>query len=267
MKHAYLDCSSGISGDMLLGAMLDAGLALDGLLSQLKTIPLGDYEFKAARVMRAGLGGTHVEIIAPGRQPERHLADIERLILGSEISTTAKERALQIFGRIADAEGKLHSKPASKVHFHEVGAVDAILDVAGACVGFELLEVSELVASPLNLGGGDAQGGRIDAAHGSLPIPAPATAELLRGIPVYSSGLAAEMVTPTGAAIVATLAARFGPLPPMTVEQIGYGAGSRDLPGHPNLLRLFVGEPARLPATEPRIPAGGETSNSDDVVS
>ena len=211
--------------------------------------------------MRAGLAGTHVEIIAPGRQPERHLADIERLILASDLAATVKEAALKVFGRLADAEGKLHAKPPSHVHFHEVGAIDAILDVVGACAGLELLGISKLVASPLNLGGGSARGERIDAAHGSLPIPAPATAELLLGAPVYSSGIDAELVTPTGAAIVATLASGFGPLPAMKVERIGYGAGTRDIPGHPNLLRLFIGEPAPEVSADERIAAAGATSN------
>ena len=263
MKTAYLDCSSGISGDMLLAALLDAGLAADQLLAELKKIRLGEYEFRTSRVMRAGLAGMYVEIVAPGKQPERHLGDIERLILESALAATVKERVLGIFGRLAEAEGKLHAKPPSQVHFHEVGAVDAILDVAGACAGLELLGVSELLSSPLNLGGGTAgreSAGRITAAHGSLPVPAPATVELLKGIPVYSSGVDAELVTPTGAAIVATLARTFGPLPPIAVERIGYGAGSKDIPGHPNLLRLLLGERMEAEAG-PRISSGAGTSN------
>ena len=249
---------------MLLAALLDAGLPADQLLAELKKIRLGEYEFRTSRVMRAGLAGMHVEVVAPGKQPERHLGDIERLILESGLSAMVKERVLGIFGRLAEAEGKLHAKPASRVHFHEVGAVDAILDVAGACAGLELLGISELVSSPLNLGGGTAGGqnaGRITAAHGSLPIPAPATVELLKGMPVYSSGVDAELVTPTGAAIVATLAQAFGPLPPMAVERIGYGAGSMDIPEHPNLLRLFLGERVEAPIAGPRIPGRESTSN------
>ena len=256
MKTAYLDCSSGVSGDMFLGALLDAGLPAERLRAELRKIPLGDYEFKQSRVLRAGLAGTRVEIVVPEKQPERHLRDIEQLIEGSALTKTAKERAIEVFGRIAEAEGKLHDKPAAKVHFHEVGAVDAIIDVAGACAGLELLEVSELVSSPLNVGGG-----RVEAAHGSLPVPAPATAELLRDIPIYSSGVDAELVTPTGAALVATLARSFGPLPPMKVERIGYGAGARDLRGHPNLLRLFLGQRIELGSRESGV--GGEAANSD----
>ena len=256
MKTAYLDCSSGVSGDMFLGALLDAGLPAERLRAELRKIPLGDYEFKQSHVLRAGLAGTRVEIVVPEKQPERHLRDIEQLIEGSALTKTAKERAIEVFGRIAEAEGKLHDKPAAKVHFHEVGAVDAIIDVAGACAGLELLEVSELVSSPLNVGGG-----RVEAAHGSLPVPAPATAELLRDIPIYSSGVDAELVTPTGAALVATLARSFGPLPPMKVERIGYGAGARDLRGHPNLLRLFLGQRIELGSRESGV--GSRAANSD----
>ncbi|PYU92180.1 MAG: nickel pincer cofactor biosynthesis protein LarC [Acidobacteria bacterium] len=256
LKTAYLDCSSGVSGDMFLGALLDSGLPAERLRAELRKIPLGDYEFKQSHVLRAGLAGTRVEIVVPEKQPERHLRDIEQLIEGSALTKTAKERAIEVFGRIAEAEGKLHDKPAAKVHFHEVGAVDAIIDVAGACAGLELLEVSELVSSPLNVGGG-----RVEAAHGSLPVPAPATAELLRDIPIYSSGVDAELVTPTGAALVVALARSFGPLPPMKVERIGYGAGARDLRGHPNLLRLFLGQRIELGSRESGV--GAEAANSD----
>jgi len=241
---------------MFLGALLGSGLAAERLLAEIRKLPLGDYEFRQSRVLRAGLAGTRVEIVAPEKQPERHLGDIEKIIDGSALTKTVKERALAVFGRIAEVEGKLHDKPAAKVHFHEVGAVDAIIDVVGACAGLELLEVSELVSSPLNVGGG-----RVEAAHGSLPVPAPATAELLRDIPIYSSGVEAELVTPTGAALVATLARSFGPLPPMKVERIGYGAGARDLPGHPNLLRLFLGERIELGTRESGV--GTRAANSD----
>src|SRR2546426_12193866 len=241
---------------MFLGALLDAGLPAERLLAEIRKVPLGDHEFRQSRVLRAGLAGTRVEIVVPEKQPERHLHHIEQLIDGSALTKTVKERALEVFGRIAEVEGKLHDKPAAKVHFHEVGAVDAIIDVVGACAGLELLEVSELVSSPLNVGGG-----RVEAAHGSLPVPAPATAELLRGVPIYSSGVEAELVTPTGAALVATLAQSFGPLPPMKVERIGYGAGSRDLRGHPNLLRLFLGQRIELGTRDSGV--GGRAANSD----
>ena len=252
MRLAYLDCSSGISGDMFLGACLDAGLEAERLLGEFVKLQLSSYEIKPARVLRTGLAGTQVEIIAPPEQPRRHLTDIEWMIESSALAAGVKERSRRIFRRLAEAEALLHDQPIRQVHFHEVGAVDAILDIVGACAALELLEIGELVASPLNVGSG-----RVNASHGSLPVPAPATAELLRGIPVYSSGIEAELVTPTGAAIVSTLASGFRPLPDMMVLRVGFGAGSLDLPGHPILLRLFLGC-ATLGAAF-RSPAEGET--------
>ncbi|HEY6290376.1 MAG TPA: nickel pincer cofactor biosynthesis protein LarC [Terriglobia bacterium] len=242
MSIAYLDCSSGVSGDMFLGACLDADLDSASLLAEIAKLPVGPYEFNSGRVTRSGLAGTQVEITAPEKQPHRHLAPIEQMIESSALSAGVKDRSKRIFRRLGEAEARLHALPIEKVHFHEVGAVDAILDIVGACVALELLGIEELVASPLNVGTG-----RVNAAHGSLPVPAPATAELLRGLPIYSSGVEAELVTPTGAAIVSTLASGFGPLPAMKVERIGYGAGARDLPGHPNLLRLMIGERTSSP--------------------
>src|SRR5579875_655807 len=220
MKLAYLDCSSGISGDMFLAALLDAGVDLDRLKEELAKIDLGPYEFTVSRVMRRGLAANQVQIVAPEKQPHRHLSHIERLINGAAIDESARQKALQVFRRLGEAEARLHAQPIEKVHFHEVGAVDAILDIAGTCAGLELLGISEMWCSPLNVGGGS-----VKAAHGTLPVPAPATAELLRGIPVYSTGIEAELVTPTGAAIVSTLATHFGPMPPFRIESIGYGAG------------------------------------------
>jgi pyridinium-3,5-bisthiocarboxylic acid mononucleotide nickel chelatase len=252
MSLAYLDCSSGLAGDMFLGACLDAGLEAKRLLSELGKLDLGPYEFKPERALRAGLAGTLVEISIPARQSARHLREIEALIASSALSARVQERSRRIFRRLAEAEAHLHAQPVEQVHFHEVGAVDAILDIVGACLALELLGVEELLASPLNVGSG-----RVVAAHGSLPVPAPATAELLRGIPIYSSGVEAELVTPTGAAIACTLANGYGPLPPLKVERIGYGAGARDLPGHPNLARLFIGE--RIPSPQPPVPIPDDT--------
>lgn len=249
-RIAYLDATSGISGDMFIAALLDAGLGEQQLLDGLRTIAAGPFEFRRSRVLRSGLAGAHIEFVVPEKQPHRHLSHIEKLISESGLPLRAKERALAIFTRLAVAEGKLHAKPPGEVHFHEVGAVDAILDIAGACLGLELMGIEELHCSPLNVGAG-----RVDAAHGSLPVPAPATAALLRGLPVFSSGIDGELVTPTGAAIVATLATHFGTMPRMTIAQIGYGAGSRDFPGHPNLARLLIGEEA------------ARESGADDTVS
>jgi uncharacterized protein (TIGR00299 family) protein len=255
MKQAYLDCSSGISGDMFLAALIDAGAPVDRLFSELKKLPLGFYEFKRTRALRGGVVGTRVDIQVPGKQPHRHLADIQALLEQASLPGKAAARALKIFMHLAEVEGKLHNVPPNKIHFHEVGAVDAVLDIVGTCVGMELLEISDLVCSPLNVGSG-----RVNAAHGSLPVPAPATAELLKGIPVYSTGVEGELVTPTGAALVAALASGFGPLPPMKVEKIGYGAGEKDFASHPNIARLFVGEQIEAVKGQPGLPG-------DDLVS
>jgi uncharacterized protein (TIGR00299 family) protein len=255
MRQAYLDCSSGISGDMFLAALLDAGLSLDRLWAELEKVPLGDYEFKRTRVLRGGLVGTHVDIVIPGKQPHRHLRHIEAMLDSSQLSPSVKERAHRIFSRIAEVEGKLHGKSPQEVHFHEVGAVDAIVDIVGVCAGLELLEIANLICSPLNVGGG-----RVEAAHGSLPVPAPATAELLKNVPIYSTGVEAELVTPTGAALVTTLASSFGPMPAMRIAQIGYGAGTKEVPGHPNLARLCIGECAESVKGQP-------WTDEDEVVS
>ena len=237
MKQAYLDCFSGISGDMFVGALLDVGLSFERFLDELKKIPLGLYEFKRTRALRGHLAGTRVEISVPGKQPHRKLGDIQTLVRDSALSAGVKEQTLRVFGRLAEAEGKLHNMPPEQVHFHEVGAVDAILDIVGTCIGLELLDISQLTCSPVNVGSGCVQ-----AAHGSLPVPAPASLELLKNIPIYSSGVDGELVTPTGAALISSLSTGFGPIPAMRVERIGYGAGAREIPGHPNLARLLLGE-------------------------
>ncbi len=255
MKIAYLDGSSGISGDMFLGALLDAGLDARRLFDELKKLPLGFYRFKRTRTLRGGLAGTRVEIEIPPSQPHRHLADIEAMIRAADLPGSAQAMALKVFRRLGEAEAQLHNVPVEHVHFHEVGAVDAILDIVGTCLGLELMGIERLVCSALDVGGG-----RVEAAHGSLPVPAPATAELLKGIPVYSSGVQAELVTPTGAALVSTLATEFGPMPPMKLERIGYGAGRQELPGRPNLARLSIGDAVEVP--KPQAGAPG-----DEVVS
>lgn len=264
MRLAYLDGSSGISGDMFLAALLDAGLPPEKLFAELKKLELGFYKFKRTRAARGGLMGTRVEIEVPGTQPHRKLSHIESLIGDSALAASVKEKAVAIFRRLAEVEGKLHGKPPEEVHFHEVGAVDAIIDIVGACVGLDLLGVSELVSSPLNVGGG-----HVHAAHGTLPVPAPATAELLAGIPTYSSGVEGELVTPTGAAIVSTLAKSFGPMPAMKVERIGYGAGEKDFPGHPNIARLFLAERVEAETPQPGVPGDALISvleaNLDDM--
>ena len=255
MKQAYLDCSSGISGDMFLAVLIDAGIPVDRLFGELKKLALGYYEFKRTRTVRGGLVGTRIDIRVPGDQPHRKLADIQILLENASLPEKAAGQALKIFNHLAEVEGKLHNVPAGEVHFHEVGAVDAVIDIVGTCVGLELLEISDLICSPLNLGSG-----RVEAAHGSLPVPAPATAELLKDIPVYSSGVEGELVTPTGAALVAALASGFGPLPSMKIAKIGYGAGEKDYSDHPNIARLFIGELVEAVAGQPGLPG-------DEIVS
>jgi uncharacterized protein (TIGR00299 family) protein len=264
MRLAYLDCSSGISGDMFLAALLDAGVEFDRLRTELKKIELGNYDFTQGRVMRKGLAGNHVDIVVPDQQPHRHLSHIEKLIGGAALDEAVKQKALQVFRRLGEAEARLHNQPIEKIHFHEVGAVDAVLDIVGVCLGLAMLGNPELFCSPLNVGGGS-----VEAAHGTLPVPAPATAELLKGIPVYSSGVESELVTPTGAALVSTLATGFGPVPAMKVERIGYGAGAKDFPTHPNIARLMLGEKAGDAGTTPGA-TGDETvvvieANIDDM--
>lgn len=222
---------------MFLAALLDAGVELERLRGELAKIDLGPYEFTQSRVMRGGLAGNHVGIVVPGKQPHRHLSHIEKLIGAAAIDGAVKQQSVGVFRRLGEAEAKLHNQPIEKIHFHEVGAVDAIVDIVGVCLGLAMLGNPELVCSPLNVGGG-----RVEAAHGTLPVPAPATAELLKGLPVYSSGVECELVTPTGAALVSTLAAGFGPVPAMKVERIGYGAGAKDIHAQPNIARLMLGE-------------------------
>jgi len=236
---AYLDCFSGISGDMLLGALVDAGLSLDDLRSDLARLPVSGYEVRAERVTKGSIAGTQVTVEVTEQQSHRGLDDILRIIGESGLPAQVTQSAERVFTRLAEAEAAVHNQPVEEIHFHEVGAVDAIVDVVGACAGLHRLGVEEVYASPLPLGGG-----WVKAAHGMLPVPAPATAELVKGIPTYGGPVEAELVTPTGAAIITTLCRQFGPMPPMIVSQIGWGAGVRNL-AHPNLLRLFLGEPEK----------------------
>ena len=297
MRIAYLECFSGISGDMFLGALVDAGVPANLLEDTVAALNLGA-RLEVSRVMRSGISATKVDVLVDGEsdvplrehrdkwpeqqldatsavahlhsheshshdhshshlverlqtaEPARHehehphnhshargLTEIRTIISKSSISDSAKKTAIAIFEALGTAEGKIHNIPAENVHFHEVGAVDAIVDIICAAVGAEALEVDEIICSPLNVGNGTVQ-----CAHGTFPVPAPATLELLNGAPIYSSLVQAELVTPTGAAIVRTLAQRFASFPQMKVEKSGYGAGSRDFQKHPNVLRLTVGE-------------------------
>ncbi|MFZ2000727.1 MAG: nickel pincer cofactor biosynthesis protein LarC [Candidatus Sulfotelmatobacter sp.] len=298
MRVAYLECFSGMSGDMFLGALVDAGVAPRLLEETVTALGIGA-RLEVSRVVRSGISATKVDVYVDGEKdlpreqywerqttahnehrhghhehdhdegkhshqdaesrasrplPHEHsvshehphshahgrgLTEIREIISAAAISETARKTALAIFEALGRAEAKIHNTSVESVHFHEVGSVDAMVDIVCAAVGAEALRVDEIVCSPLNVGGGT-----VKCAHGTIPVPAPATVELLGDAPVYSSGVLAELVTPTGAAIVKTLASRFAAFPAMKIEKSGYGAGSRDFPGHPNVVRLTVGETA-----------------------
>ena len=238
MKIAYFDCFSGISGDMTLGALVDAGVDLDVIREELAKLPVTGYRLEARVVKRGGLRGTKVDVVVDEAvQPARRYTDIAAMISGSDLEAEVRERALAIFRRLGEVEAHLHDEPLEAIHFHEVGAVDSIVDVVGAAIGAHALGLQGAVASPVNVGHGT-----VNTSHGRLPVPAPATLALLTGYSAYAGDARLELTTPTGAAILTTLADRFGPLPRMTVDRIGYGAGNRDLAGSPNLLRLVIGD-------------------------
>jgi uncharacterized protein (TIGR00299 family) protein len=238
MTLAYFDCFSGISGDMTLGALVDAGVSIEALRSELAKLNLAGYTITSEKVTRSGLAATKVNVILDQKkQPARHLSDIRTIIESSSLSPAITQKSIAIFERLANAEAAVHGTTPEKVHFHEVGAVDAIVDITGAVIGLELLGVTRIIASPVNLGSGS-----VPTSHGKLPVPSPAAAELLKGIPVYSSAVSFELTTPTGAAILSTLGSAFGPLPLMKVSRIAHGAGGKDFPDQPNVLRLMIGE-------------------------
>ncbi|MEK6304498.1 MAG: nickel pincer cofactor biosynthesis protein LarC [Acidobacteriota bacterium] len=238
MRLVYFDCFSGCSGDMIVGALLDLGVEFEELKRQLGSLGLAGYEIRAEQVKRSGIAGTKFTVeVNEGVQPERTLSDIRAIIEQSGLSDQTKRRAIRAFELLAEAEARVHGTKADHVHFHEVGAVDSIIDTVGAMIGFEMLGADQFFASAFRVGYGF-----VKSQHGQLPIPAPATAELLRGVPVYAGEIEGEFVTPTGAAIVRTLCAEFGAMPAMTIDRVGYGAGSRDPEGFPNALRLVVSE-------------------------
>ena len=239
MKLAYFDCFSGISGDMTLGALVDAGCELEILRAGLAGLQVPGWSISAEKVWKNGMAATFVRVVTEDQSMHRGLSAILEILGRSQLTEQVRKNAAAIFRRLGEAEAAVHDVPLEKIHFHEVGSVDAIVDIVGACIGFEALGIEKFSCSALNVGGGTAK-----MAHGVLPVPAPATAKLLLGKPTYSNGLRKELVTPTGAAIVATLCDSFGPQPAMSVSTIGYGAGSTDLEGQPNVVRIMVGEVA-----------------------
>lgn len=236
MKICYLDAFSGISGDMTVGALADAGADTTALVCALRSLETGA-AFRFEKTKRRGIAASKFHVDQVEAKNHRHLPQILEMINRADLSQRAKLNACKVFERLGQAEARVHDIPIEKVHFHEVGAADSISDIVGACVGLELLGVEEVHCSPVNVGSGT-----VKTEHGVLPVPAPATAELLKGRPVYARGPSAELATPTGAAIATTLAVEFGAMPAMQILVTGYGAGSRDYPEHANVLRVIIGE-------------------------
>jgi len=236
MKSAYFDCIAGASGDMILGALVDAGLPVETLKARLDALHLTDFDLRARRVAKNAFTATKVDVIVVDNVPERRLGDIIRVVTESDLEPKIKEKATAIFRKIGAAEAGIHGTSLDEVHLHELGGVDTIVDVVGAVVGLDALGIEHVVVSPIPLGRGFIKG-----AHGQIPLPAPATVALLKGVPIVGSPLQAETVTPTGAALLSSLGDGFGPIPPMRLEAIGYGAGNRDL-AIPNVIRLLIGE-------------------------
>ena len=236
MKIAYFDCFSGISGDMVLGAFLDAGVELDALRNELKRLPLENYSIDAKRVQKGSIGATKVEIDSNEKGINRTWTEVRNLIEESRLTALQTDRCKEVFLKIATAEAKIHQQPLDDVHFHEVGAVDSIIDVVGAVICLSLLRIEEVHCSALPTGNG-----LKETDHGTIPIPAPATLEILGDVPMYSRDIPNELVTPTGAAIAKTFSKSFGPMPHLKIKKVGYGAGSQDLEA-PNVLRLIIGE-------------------------
>jgi pyridinium-3,5-bisthiocarboxylic acid mononucleotide nickel chelatase len=264
----YFDCFNGASGDMVLGALLDAGLPLDDLRRALGSLAIDGASVSANRVLRAGVSATKFIVEEHGHGHEhahehghshshgstaavahhhthRSLAEINGLIDRSALLPAAKTRAKELFHRLGEAEAAIHQIPLEKIHLHEVGALDSIIDIVGAVFAIDWFGADRIMSSPLNVGGG-----MVNTAHGHFPVPAPATVTLLGKAPVYSSGIQNELVTPTGALLVTGYATSYGPMPPMTIERVGYGAGDRDLASTPNVLRVLVGESTEQPGTE-----------------
>ena len=237
MKIAYFDCFSGISGDMILGSLIDAGADFSEIEKDLSKLNLKNYNLYIKQVQKNGITGTKFDVDISDDKHSRNFKDIKDLIEKSSLEVDVKNISIKIFQTLAEVEAKIHGKEIEDVHFHEVGAVDSIIDIVGTLFGIEFLGITSISSSSLPLGSGFTKTG-----HGTIPIPAPATIALLKGVPVYDSGLKHELVTPTGAALVKELAGAFGSMPSMIVDSVGYGVGSRDLPDRPNLIRIILGE-------------------------
>ncbi len=238
MKTLYFDCFAGASGDMILGALVGAGVDPRQLIEQLALLKVSGYEVSFEKVDRSGISATRAHVRTGQERAHRHLADILKTIYESGLRDDIKDRAARIFSRLAEAEAIVHNLPVERIHFHEVGALDAIIDTVGACIGFSLLGIERFVSSPLHVGSG-----MVEMAHGRFPVPPPAVAELLKDAPVYATDIEGELLTPTGAAIISTVVeGQYGPLPKMKIKGTGYGAGGREYKNFPNALRLIFGE-------------------------
>jgi len=237
MKSLHFDCFAGASGNMVLGGLIALGVDRDALVAELSKLGLPEFGLEVETVDRSGISSTHVNVVIPDEKAHRHLHHIVDIIQNSTLSDSIKQRSIAIFTKLAEAEAKVHGTDIQKVHFHEVGALDAIIDIVGSCIGFEMLGIGRFTASKLHVGSGF-----VDMAHGKFPVPPPAVAEIVSSIPIYSTDIEGELLTPTGAAIIATVCTEFGKLPEMKVEKSGYGAGTREYKGFPNVLRLMIGE-------------------------
>jgi len=237
MRIAYFDCFSGASGDMILGSMIDAGLSLRGLREELKKLRLRNVSLIVKKVLRRGISAT--QVVVEGKDEKRHSRSLKEILLiidRSRLDLEVKEKSREVFRRIASVEAKIHRRPIEEIHFHEIGGLDSVVDIVGGVWGFRELGIDKLYVSKVNVGTGF-----VRCEHGLLPVPAPATLSLMKGKPIYSSGVEAELLTPTGAALLTSLGSEFGRMPGMKVEKVGYGAGRSELP-HPNVLRLMIGE-------------------------
>src|SRR5215813_7696621 len=248
MKTLYFDCFAGASGDMILGAMVAAGVDPNYLREQLSRLAVSGFTIDFETVNRSGLSATYARVETAPEHKHRHLSDVRQIIEASVLNEAVKQRAVQIFTRLAEAEARVHNEPIDHVHFHEVGAIDAIVDVVGAAICFDALQIDRFNCSPIHVGSG-----MVKMAHGQFPIPPPAVTELLKGVPFYSTDLKGELLTPTGAAIITTVCSEYGPIPQMTTESTGYGAGTRNYQDFPNVLRVMIGETEATSATDERL--------------
>src|SRR5215211_2563793 len=248
MKTLYFDCFAGASGDMILGATVAAGVDPNFLREQLSLLSVTGFSVDFETVNRSGLSATYARVETAHEHKHRHLSDIKQIIEASGLREAVKQRAVQIFTRLAEAEARVHNEPVDHVHFHEVGALDAIVDVVGAAICFEVLKIDRFICSPIHVGSG-----MVKMAHGQFPIPPPAVTELLKGVPFYATDIKGELLTPTGAAIITTVCHTYGPIPQMLTETTGYGAGTREYEDFPNVLRVFFGETEDTSATDERL--------------